>query len=216
LVVKTVSTALFKVIMLVAGVAAFALLVNGGRSGNLWMALVPLILSPVCLFIIRLTLEDGRPAGLLSLKTQSWAFLIGDSLALPLMALGGLLAWKFKRDEFAPFFLSYWWIALCVVIGIAAAYGWHYLLDGPGYIKGGHGDLLGSPSKLWHDFPVYGALVGGLVYLAIPAIFQGFTSYGWLCLLGLVLWVLLGLADNTIHKLNPANLHPPVSQTLLR
>ena len=202
--------------MVIAGVVSFGLLVAGGRNGTPWVALVPFILSPLCLLIIRLTLEDGRPDGLFNLQTQSWAFMIGDSVALTLMALGGALAWGDKKESFKPFFLSNGWIALCVLIGLAAAFGWHFLLDGPGYIKGGYGELLGSPSKLWHDFPVYGALFGGLVYLAIPAIFQSFSTWGWLCLLGFVMWGGLGYADNSIHKLNPANLHPPKSQTLLR
>lgn len=202
--------------MVIAGLAAFAALVAGVRTGNLWAAVVPFLVSPVALLIIRLTLEPKGPDGLLDLRTQSWAFLLGDTFALPLVALGGVLAWRIKKMDFHPFFLSPWWIVVCLVIGAMAAYGWHFLLDGPGYIKAGYDDLLGSPSKQWHDFPVYGSLFGGLVYLAVPSLIHSFKEYGWICLVGFALWGLFGLADNTIHKLDPADLHPPKSETLLR
>lgn len=205
----------FWAVMIFAGLVSFAVLVLAGRQGRMWVVAIPVLLSPVCLVVIRQVLEFGLPEGILDPRKGSWAFIIGDGFALPLMIRGSVLTWKAKRDDFAAFFLSNWWVVICLLLGIAAACGYHYLIEVPGYTKAGYAELLGSPSKLWHDFPVYGALSGGLLYLSVPAIAHGFKSFGWLCMVGFVLWIMLGLADNTTHKLDPSDLHPPENQTRL-
>lgn len=181
-------------------------------TGDEWECLVPIIVSPIGMAFIRLLMEPGGLRGLFRPSTQSWAFLFGDVTALPFAFVMLALGWRnlaegwYDRD---------WWFWLALLLGVAIAFAWHFLLDGPGYKAQGYGELLGSPTKLWHDFVVYGSLAGALVYLGIPVLAHDFWPYGALALVGLGVWGVLGVADNTVHKLDLANLHPPVSETKL-
>ena len=197
-------------------ILAYSLVCLGAvnRMPVFYLAIAPIVISPVCMYIIRQSMEYGRPSGMFDPRTQSWAFLFGDTIALPLTFLFLAIGWR--QLDSTGWYKSNWWYFVCLVLGVLVACGWHFLLDGPGYTADGFGSLLGSPSKLWHDFTVYGSISGALFFLGIPMLRYNFVGYGGLALLSLVvLWGGLGVADNTIHKLNPANLHPPASQTRL-
>jgi hypothetical protein len=68
----------FCFVMLVAGYVAFGLLVGYAKRRLLW--LVPLLVSPVAMTVIRYTVEGGEPGGILDPRTQSWAMLFGDTV----------------------------------------------------------------------------------------------------------------------------------------
>lgn len=184
-----------------------------GSSGITLVLLAPIIISPFMMWLTRQTLEHGQPTGIFNPRTQSWAFLFGDTIALPFTFFMLALSWRGLKPE--GWYRGLWWIMAAFVAGVVIACVWHFVLDAPGYRAQGYGDLLGSPTKLWHDFVVYGSLSGALVYLGIPALLNNFTGYGGLALVGLIAWAGLGVADNTVHHLDPQYLHPRVSRTML-
>lgn len=203
----------FYLLMAAAVFASFAGIVYGVKAGNLWVGLVPILISPCAMLVIRVLAEDGRPKGLFSLTTQSWAFLFGDTLALPLAFLAA--AWSWRRLAPDGWYTRSLWLVMAIAIGLLVAVGWR-LLEVRGYTTAGYADLLGSPSKLWHDLVVYPVLGSTLVWAGIPAMVYDFRYTGWLVVMGVVVWVALGVLDNTVHHLDPADLHPPVQYTFLR
>lgn len=197
---------LFEVACAVAGLLAYVAAYALGTAGNPLVFLMPIIISPVCMLIIRVTMERGRPAGILSPKTQSWSFLFGDSIALPFAFAMSALGWESLNE--GAWYATSWWYALGIVAGFAVACFWHFRLEVPAYTKMGHADRLKGYTKLWHDFPVYGAISGSLLFLGVPVLIHDFTGYGWLALLGLLLWGGFAACDATFRRLDPANLHP--------
>lgn len=206
---------LFYVFALSSAIAAFTIACVFGARGN-WVvvAAVPVIVSPVLMWFIRQVWEGGEPEGMFNPATQSWAFMFGDSLALPLALGAAAISWHTIDSD--SWFRSPTWLIVSLFFGIALACIWHFVLDGPGYTELGYADLLGSPTKIWHDFTVYASLGGALCYLGIPALAKDFTGVGWVALIGLVLWGVLGLLfDNVLRELDPADLHPKVQDTRL-
>jgi hypothetical protein len=160
--------------------------------------------SPLLLLVLRVTLEDGLPEGLFSWKTQSWAFLFGDILWLP-MAFGfAAYGQRFVPDD--SVFRSFWWLTVCVVVGVGAGLLFHSM-DTGAYIDAGSEWALKSPSKWAHDFVAYPLLFGGLFYLGLPVAVHHFKWTGAVILLGVLLWIAMGGKD-TVSKPRPANLHP--------
>ena len=161
-----------------------------------------------------MTAEFGKPVGMFNWRTQSWAFLFGDSLSLPLaiaFALGtpGIPS----RVIGVSGMIEYWrWCVISIVVAIVVTFGFRSM-DAAGYKKSGNADRLKSPTKLWHDYVVYPSIAFLLMWVALPAVFTGATT-GWLTLTSFGTWVLFCICD-MVRGLDPANLHPRMQETIL-
>lgn len=194
-------------------VAAVVTVVTGTlliRSGSGWVCMIPIIISPVMMVVVRLALEPKFP--LLEGK-QSLAYLVGDSAALPLALWATAMSWRVIGQE-DGFHQRWWWLLVAIAAGVLITYGWHTFLDLPGYVKAGATDRLGAPTKLWHDYVVYPSLATLLVWGGVPAIFKDFGGYGRWVLTGFALWAGLGALDG-VRGLDPRHMHPRAQDTLL-
>lgn len=171
----------------------------------MWLFLLPIGISPMVMLLLRITLEYGLPSGLLSPRRQSWTFLFGDTLALPL-AFGAIGSAGIAHDinTRSDRVLMAWSIGVAVVVT-----GAFVTFDRPNYTKTGNKDRLLSPTKLWHDWIVYPVLVAALVYFGVPVLLSGSSSAGfWLILVGLASWIGLGAIDIVWIKPDPSEQHP--------
>ena len=183
-------------------------------GSDVWLlaGLLPILLSPLALLLIRITLEHGKPHGILSPKTQSWSFLFGDSIALPLAF--GAAAYGYIVVPDHSFFSSNLYILISLLTAVVITFFWHKLLDKPQYVRRDSADLLSSPSKLWHDYVVYPTLSAGLMLIGLPVVWYGLYESGYLIILGISVWLVLGIYDSK-RQLDPRKLHPDVSTTRL-
>lgn len=159
--------------------------------------------SPLLLLFLRLTMEKPF-GGLFALRTQSWAFLFGDTLWLPLAF--GLAAVGYRLVPEGSFFRSWVWLAACIAMGLVAGTVFH-ALDTSAYSNAGAELALLSPTKLAHDFVAYPFLFGGLLYVGLPVTVHNFRGYGLPVLLLIGMWGLMGFFDAQ-RGLNPLDLHP--------
>lgn len=205
---------LYRIICLgaVAGFTCLGVLL--GRDGRWELMLLPIVVSPLSMWLLRQRMESGLPEGIFSPKTQSWAFLFGDSIFIPLAFLGGALSWR-RIAAMDGFHHQKWWLWLSIAIGALAGVAFRYVLNAPDYRAAGLDSLLDSPTSIWHDFVVYPVLVGLFVCICLPAVAYDTTNWGWLALVGLLGWGAMGAHDAT-HPLDLRNLHPPVEKTILR
>lgn len=204
------------VVAFVVSAVAYVVIAKLGTGGYWQIGFIPILLSPVAMLVLRLTLEYGKPSGMLDLRTQSWAFLVGDTVFLPFaLAFAALGQRTLSASATDPvWYRSFWWLAAALVVGIVFAFVFRVILDAPNYVSAGAAELLNSPTKIWHDYVVYPALAGGIVHLAVPVVVHNFTGYGWLILVAIGGWGLMGFLDG-VRGLNPRHLHPPVSKTWL-
>ena len=206
----------FVLIMVVATCATTALTVYFGMRGNPWVGLAPIMVSIIGGLTLRITMEYGEPSGIFDPRTQSWAFLFGDSLFLPFALWAASQSWVWLGRREGQWYQTWWWLCVALAAGIAAMVVFHFILDAPDYVRAGHADLLLSPTKQWHDFVTYPSLAAALVYLGIPAIKEDFWGNGKWALGGALVWLLLGVVgDGMIHHVDPAKLHPRVQDTWL-
>jgi hypothetical protein len=181
-------------------------------DGNILIGFIPILVSPIAMLYFRVTMEDGHPKGLFNPTTQSYAFLLGDALLLPMAFAFMALGWKRLAHE-QGFHVQAWWLIFALVAGAAIMMVWRRM-EMQAYTKLGAADRLDSPTKLWHDYVVYGSLGTLLVFGGVPVVVKDFTGNGWLVLLCFAGWVALGVLDGS-RKLNPANLHPRKEETYL-
>ena len=165
---------------------------------------VALLASPILLFVLRVFLEDWQPKGLFDPATQSWAFLFGDALWLPMAFAAAAYGQRSVPQDST--FRSGWWLAVSVVAGVAAGVVFHKM-DQAVYVTAGYGQALLSPTKLAHDFVAYPLLFGGLQFLGVPVLVHHFWWTGMVALAGVLLWGAMGVHD-MVKPLNPAHLHP--------
>ncbi len=194
-------------------VAAVVTVVTGTlliRSGSGWVFMIPIVISPIMMVVVRLALEPGFP---LFEGKQSLAYLVGDSAALPLALWATAMSWRIIGQE-DGFHLRWWWLLVAIAAGVLITYGWHTFMDAPAYIKADAVDRLGAPTKLWHDYVVYPSLATLLVWGGVPAVFKDFGGYGRWVLAGGVLWGCLGILDG-FRGLDPRHMHPRVQDTRL-
>lgn len=172
---------------------------------------LPIVLSPFMMLVLRVTAEHGKPNGLLNPKIQSWAFLFGDSIALP-VAFGAAASWGHDAS-------GLWSQGIGIFVSLVTAAvisGGFRHFDAQRYRASGNADRLLSPTKWWHDFVVYPILVTILVYLGIPVLVHHFGSvHCWLMLAGIAAWLAFGVIDITIIKPDPARQHPRWQDTWL-
>lgn len=207
----------YTVLIVCAGLI-FAAVWNCVRYASLQAAFaaaaIPLLASPVVMGLLRKFAEHELPKGMFSWRTQSWAFLFGDSLALPLALGAGVYAWRYISP--LGYFRGWDWLYISLVAGFGFAALMLFVLDGPNYSKSGHAERLVSPTKLWHDFVLYPGLGASVVFVVVPAAstLGEFNWAGLLSVCGFVLWLGFGLKD-AIWPPRPENLHPEVGNTIL-
>ena len=200
---------LFSLLMVLTWLAAFGLACTYGASGN-WLvpALVPIMVSPVMMRFVRYVWEDNQPGGMFNPKTQSWAFMFGDTIAIPIALGFAAVGWRTIESE--SWFRSPLWLLSALLFGVLFAGIWHFVLETNAYNELNCPDCLRSESKRWHDLPVYASLGGAMFYLGIPAVAKDFTGAGWVAMMGFIGWVALGIfADNLLRDLVPTDMHPP-------
>ena len=213
-----VREAWFNVIMLVAAAGSFLALVYFGSRGNAWAAAaVPVVVSTIGMGVVRYTADFGQPHGafIYSYRTQSWAFLFGDLIGLPLLFWGAAKGWQKFEDVHNSWYGSKWWLLAAVVLGILLSMAWYHGMNAPGYRKEGLETLLYSPTSRWHYHVVYKSLASAIIFLGVPVIGYQFKGFGMVVLAGLLVWGLFGAADATFHKLILTNLHPDKQDTWL-
>lgn len=204
---------LFYILALVSTILAIGIGSTLGTQGMVKVALIPIIISPLMMLIVRIGWENGKPDGLLDPRTQSWAFLFGDTIMLPIALGAAAYSWRSLPAE--GWHRSTWWFWLSVAVGVVFALVFHFVLNAPNYVKAGNGDMMGSPTSIWHDVVVYLSLATLLVFLGAPAVVMNFTGTGWIVVAGVVGWLAFGAADATIHPLEQTDLHPRKQDTLL-
>lgn len=196
-------------------------------------AMTTLSASALLLPTLAVLLEGRSLGSVLNPRTQSWAFLFGDFIFLPLAAALLALAWGYivmpdLRD-------TRWiaWIAGSTLLGLAAGAAFHWM-DAKTYRAHGAGLALDSPTKLAHDFVSYPVLFGGLFCVGVPLLMKiaaacirvtfADGSFGvqpamalqvGLALGAVALWGLMGWFD-VKNGLDPKNLHPAWSVSEFR
>ncbi len=167
-------------------------------------AAAALFASTIPMALVAYWIEGRGPATIFSLTKGSWAFILGDALALPLVAGASALVWK--HIDAASWWRSGWWTVIAIIIGLGASAGFHWIIDAGAYSAAQNS----SPTKIVHDMVAYTVLFSGLTLLAVPAILQGWTLgpvFGSvLAIFGIAAWGLFGLHD-AMAKLNPNDLH---------
>lgn len=194
------------------GTMTLAALIYAGKSGQPFAAAFMIwAASPLLILMLRFTLERdweiGRQLSTYGLGKQSWAFILGDTIALPFTAFVLALAWRTLDVSGNRWFMSWWWLPVCVLVGLAFGYWFHFIQDGPAYINAGVPEALNSPTKWAHDFVSYPVILGGLLYLGAPVLAHQFWPYGAIGLIGIVLWFGFGARD-AFAGLNPVLFHP--------
>ncbi len=170
-----------------------------------WIVILPVLISPISMQIIRQLFEGGQPATGFNPKSDSWAYLFGDFLILPFSM--GMAA----RDAQHVSWLLDWRFIVAVIVGgciFSVGFRW---FDSNNYIRDGHRDRLYSPTKLWHDFVVYPVVASVFLWVTISALSTGALG-GWVAVGGIALFFTLGGVD-MIRGLKPEQMHPRVQDT---
>lgn len=167
--------------------------------------------SPIAMWHHATKYEGRSFREVFDLKIGSWAFLIGDTVVLPVMAVFITNTWheevSVNETLNPPLVLG------CLAVGVIVGGLFHWL-DGNGYKAAGAGEALDSPTKITHDFCAYPVLFGGLIYGAIPLV-QNWGSNSWYAVGCLVAWLLLCVRDARAG-LNLKLLHPRWSKLLFK
>jgi hypothetical protein len=195
-----------------AALASFAALVIAVRRGLVYRAAgIVLVVSPLAITLLGLVYDSRSLAQSVSLSGNSWAYLFGDTFALSAAFAAATFGW---RSLGPGWWTTSWWFVLSFVLGMAAGVTFH-IVDGAGYRAVGAGELLGTASKLWHDFVTYPTLFGGLVWVGVPLLFVARNRIAtWVCVAGVAAWMVFAVCDNTIHRCDPWKMHGPAAETV--
>ena len=195
---------MFGVAALLAYAVGVALIVSP-RSATWLLLTLPIVVSPGAMALLRLKVERVPLDTAASPRTQSWAFMFGDSIFLPtaLFAIG-----MGHHHVPAGFFTGWLWTLLALVIGAGAGLGFH-VMDSGGYRSTGAADALVAPTKIWHDFVVYPVLFGLLLMGGVPMLLpNAWSPWTIVALTGILGWLVLGLVCDQKRSLNPLDMHP--------
>lgn len=172
-----------------------------------------LLISIVPMALVGMLLEQ-RPLKQMFGLDGSWAFILGDSFALPLSLAAAAYAWRFL-DRSDAWYASNWWVFVSLAVGVAFGIGFR-LMDAANYPR----EALVSPSKILHDPFVYAVFAASVVYAGIPVVIVAiqrlvaqarfepkFMVAASLALFGVLLWGAFAVRDIKVG-LNHADLHP--------
>lgn len=183
------------------------------------VALTPIVVSIYGMALVRYGVEETPLNGMYSPKTQSWAFLFGDSIFLPAAMLFIALGWD--EAYLPPFADSGKWLLAAAMIGFVVGNSFN-VMEVSAYHKQDAMDALYSPTKIWHDYVVYPVLVGTIVWAGVPLLvadWQGlwvfFGPWTWLALASIGIWFALGALDGK-RGLRVYNMHPAWDKTHFR
>lgn len=194
-------------------VLMFVSLIANVRAGHPVNSIFAVLLaSPLLLVVLGVLLEGRNPGDVLNVRNGSWAFVLGDSIALTAAAAFASIAWRAIPHQ--GWIVSWWWTALSGLIGLMAGVAFH-LMDRSGYINAGAGDRVLSPTKLAHDFVAYPVLFGGLVCIGVPLLLH-WSWHTWAILGCVGLWLVFVVRDGVFANLNPFELHPAWDSVLFR
>lgn len=201
----------YSLIVPLGGVAAYNLAVSlllipeVMTSSAVALAFLTLVMSPVLPVFTTIAKEGRSLKKAIDLKTQSWAFLLGDvGLAIGLMF--GTIAWQALPA--GGFWTSWVWLVACLLFGLTAGVVFH-VWDRNNYRKAGAIAHADAPSKIVHDLLVYPYLVGILHFVWVPLLFNGMPHWGaWVLTSMVAVWAILMIRDNVVG-MNPHELHPP-------
>lgn len=212
LAIERVIKVVFYWLMFLVTIFAIVVGICLGNDGAWTVGLVPIVISPLMMAVWRLVLEPTMTVSqMFNPHTQSWAFLFGDLIFLPI-ALGA--AAVASKNGGGGFFTSRGWIVISISFGTFLAVAYRFVVNTPGY-SGADASRMMSPTSLWHDIVVYTVCATLLVYLGIPALSTDFTGAGKIALLAFIVWCVLGILDATVHRPAPENLHPLKEETYL-
>lgn len=185
-------------------VLMFGLLVASVRDGSPTRSVAFVILaSPALLAALAVFVEERQLGELVDLRSGSWSFMIGDTFVLTSAVAFAALAWRAIPRE--GWQVSWWWTAICGLIGFGAGTLFHWW-DGGNYASVGATEQVLSPTKLAHDFVAYPVLFGALLCVGVPLLFN--WSWHTSAVLGcVVLWMVLAVCDG-LRGLSPFDMHP--------
>lgn len=170
-----------------------------------FVALIPLVVSLVGAAFVRWSLEHTSVNGMFDLKTQSWTFVVGDGMALPI----ALLMIGFARSEvvIVGFWAQWQWFIMAAVIGLVGGILFR-LMDRPRYLKASAGLTLASPTKVWHDFVTYPVLLGAVMWAGVPLLMPEYWVWPTVvAIVALIGWGGLGARD-AVRQPSPLAQHP--------
>ena len=194
-----------QVALAVWAVAVYATLIMAARDGYyLSVVFCAWAASPLTLNALRVLFEEDKPTGLFDLRTQSWAFLLGDTILLPAALVIASAGWGVVNVS--QHFWQFWWFAVALFVGFGAGVLFH-LLDGITYTRAGARAALDSPTKLAHDFVAYPVLFGAMLALGLPLLLADMLPYGVMFVICLMLWLACCVRDARA-RLDPLKLHP--------
>ena len=204
---------IFSVCLFGYAVTVFFLLRSLGMNGRVYGAVcVTLFASSIPMFIIGRVIEGTSLSQTYDLSKGSYAYILGDSLALPLVVGASAHVWKSIDPD------SNWrsglWTAISLAVGLGFSAWFHFYNEFNVYPP----EIFRSPTKIYHDFVAYPVLLSGVVMLFVPALKECFSNGARLgtalAVVGIFAWVLFGVKDG-LAKLPPANLHPAWDWTTL-
>lgn len=188
-----------------AATALFLIAVALMLEPTIIIGLIPLTVSFGGALVIRWHLEEQPVRSMFDRKDQSWTFLFGDGLALPV----AMLMIGFARSEVAPagFWLQWNWFLISAGAGLLSGVIFR-LADRVRYRRFGATKTLSSPTKVWHDFVTYPVLFGVTVWAGVPLLIPEYWFWSTVvALAAIVVWIGLGICD-AIRDLNPLGQHP--------
>ncbi len=189
-----------------SGFVAYLWGVGAIMSGlSVTMGIGLFVLSPVMMALVRLCVERNRKvAAMFDLETQAWGFVIGDTLVLTLVAIALTRGWQSVGPTSPYQGWDWFWVAYAG--GLVVSAGFRYMLDRPRYEKFDAMRQFYSPTKLWHDFAVFPAVVGLMIWAWVPQL-DVWNFHTSIALIMLVLFMALNGRD-AYRKVDPKGQHP--------
>lgn len=157
----------FKVLAAVYAVVIW-IFIHAAINRGPWVTVVAMLFASTVPMILTQMLIEHRPPAL-DPSRQSWSFLFGDAIILP---LAGAMIALMARHNGSSFVFHWWWQVTAVICGLIVGFGFR-LMDKPNY------DLAqyNSPSKIVHEFVSFPVLASVLVW-GLPLLVTSYWGFG--------------------------------------
>jgi xanthosine utilization system XapX-like protein len=169
------------------------------------VGLIPPAIALGGAMIIRWWVEKQAVRSMFDRASQSWTFLFGNGVVLPI----AILMIGFARSEVKPdgFWLEWNWVLVSAGAGLLSGVIFRFV-DQPRYARYSALSNLSSPTKVWHDFVTYPVLFGSTVWAGFPLLLPEYHFWPTIiALIAIVSWIGLGVCD-VIRDLDPRGQHP--------
>lgn len=190
--------------------AAMRLGMSSPVAGSVMAVLVIWYSAPYVMWKYRKKYEGTEAPKMFDLRKGSWAYLIGDTIVLPIGAVVLVFGRHDRASVEGGLLLG---LLLCLIAGIAAGSLFH-AWDTKVYKEQGAEDALKCPTKIAHDFCAYPVLLGGLLYGAIPLI-QDWSWHSYVFVGCVIAWLALAACDGK-RNLRVPDLHVRWNPNLFR